>query len=451
MGVHVIKMPDIGEGIAEVELGAWHVEVGQIVKEDGPLADVMTDKAAVEIPSPVAGKVIALGGKVGEVLAVGSELIRLEVEGEGNLKPGVGGHAPAVANEGRGTNGVSGGTNGHNGTHAAAPANEAAAGLAPQASSAAHTSRSSPTPAARPPSAVRQPDERPLASPAVRQRAWDMGVELRFVHGSGEAGRITHADLDAYAQTRGNASSPTTQARSGYVERLDETAVPVIGMRRAIARKMQEAKRRIPHFSYVEEIDVTELEDLRTQLNKRWAETRGRLTMLPLLIRAMVIALRDFPQINARFDDEAGVVTRYGAVHVGVATQTDAGLTVPVLRHAEARDVWSMAAEIVRLAEAVRSGKASRDELTGSTITISSLGALGGIVSTPVINHPEVGIVGVNRMVERPMIRQGAVVARKMMNLSSSFDHRVVDGMDAAEFIQAVRVLLEQPALLFVE
>ncbi|MGF6243451.1 2-oxoisovalerate dehydrogenase E2 component (dihydrolipoyl transacylase) [Paraburkholderia sp. GAS38] len=451
MGVHVIKMPDIGEGIAEVELGAWHVEVGQIVKEDGPLADVMTDKAAVEIPSPVAGKVIALGGKVGEVLAVGSELIRLEVEGEGNLKPGVGGHAPAVANEGRGTNGVSGGTNGHNGTHAAAPANEAAAGVAPQASSAAHTSRSSPTPAARPPSAVRQPDERPLASPAVRQRAWDMGVELRFVHGSGEAGRITHADLDAYAQTRGNASSPTTQARSGYVERLDETAVPVIGMRRAIARKMQEAKRRIPHFSYVEEIDVTELEDLRTQLNKRWAETRGRLTMLPLLIRAMVIALRDFPQINARFDDEAGVVTRYGAVHVGVATQTDAGLTVPVLRHAEARDVWSMAAEIVRLAEAVRSGKASRDELTGSTITISSLGALGGIVSTPVINHPEVGIVGVNRMVERPMIRQGAVVARKMMNLSSSFDHRVVDGMDAAEFIQAVRVLLEQPALLFVE
>jgi 2-oxoisovalerate dehydrogenase E2 component (dihydrolipoyl transacylase) len=298
---------------------------------------------------------------------------------------------------------------------------------------------------------VRQPDERPLASPAVRQRAWDMGVELRFVHGSGEAGRISHADLDAYAQTRGNASSPTTQARSGYVERLDETAVPVIGMRRAIARKMQEAKRRIPHFSYVEEIDVTELEDLRTQLNKRWAETRGRLTMLPLLIRAMVIALRDFPQINARFDDEAGVVTRYGAVHVGVATQTDAGLTVPVLRHAEARDVWSMAAEIVRLAEAVRSGKASRDELTGSTITISSLGALGGIVSTPVINHPEVGIVGVNRMVERPMIRQGAVVARKMMNLSSSFDHRVVDGMDAAEFIQAVRVLLEQPALLFVE
>jgi 2-oxoisovalerate dehydrogenase E2 component (dihydrolipoyl transacylase) len=500
MGVHVIKMPDIGEGIAEVELGAWHVEVGQIVKEDGPLADVMTDKAAVEIPSPVAGKVIALGGKVGEVLAVGSELIRLEVEGEGNLKAGAGGQAPA-ANGAHAAHGV-GGANVHNGTHAAAAANDAAAGQVQEAVAAAsskaavdvaraasaaaasgtaaastsrphvisserasaapyesHASASVGTPdalaasrasAAHLPVAVRQPDERPIASPSVRQRACDMGIELRFVHGSGPAGRIVHADLDAYAQTRGNTSAPV-QARSGYAERLDETAVPVIGMRRAIARKMQEAKRRIPHFSYVEEIDVTELEDLRTQLNKRWGETRGRLTMLPLLIRAMVIALRDFPQINARYDDEAGVVTRYGAVHVGVATQTDAGLTVPVLRHAEARDVWSIAAEIVRLAAAVRSGKASRDELTGSTITISSLGALGGIVSTPVINHPEVGIVGVNRMAERPMIRQGAVVARKMMNLSSSFDHRVVDGMDAAEFIQSVRALLEQPALLFVE
>jgi 2-oxoisovalerate dehydrogenase E2 component (dihydrolipoyl transacylase) len=456
MGVHVIKMPDIGEGIAEVELGAWHVQVGQLVKEDGPLADVMTDKAAVEIPSPVMGKVISLGGKVGEVLAVGSELIRLEVEGEGNLKAGAA--AP-----------VSGTTNGMR-PDAAAPR----APVAPVASiekadalSAPETggdvsagpatpapapgaSHGAPASAARPAAAVRQPGERPLASPAVRQRAWDMGVELRFVHGTGEAGRIGHADLDAYAQTLSGAPA-AAPLRSGYVKRVDETAVPVIGLRRVIARKMQEAKRRIPHFSYVEEIDVTELEEVRAQLNRRWAETRGRLTMLPLLIRAMVIALRDFPQINARFDDEAGVVTRYGAVHVGVATQTDAGLIVPVLRHAEARDVWSMAAEIARLAEATRGNKAGRDELTGSTITISSLGALGGIVSTPVINHPEVGIVGVNRMVERPVIRHGAVVARKMMNLSSSFDHRVVDGMDAAEFIQAVRVLLEQPALLFVE
>ena len=237
----------------------------------------------------------------------------------------------------------------------------------------------------------------------------------------------------------------------GYDERNDETEVPVIGLRRAIARKMQEAKRRIPHFSYVEEIDVTELESLRTDLNRRYGDTRGKLTPLPLLIRAMVIALRDFPQINARFDDEAGVVTRYGAVHMGVATQTDSGLTVPVLRHAEAKDVWSISAEIARLADAVRTNRAQRDELSGSTITISSLGALGGIVSTPVINHPEVGIVGVNRIVERPMIRDGAIVARKMMNLSSSFDHRVVDGADAAEFIQAVRAVLERPALLFVE
>ncbi|WCM22534.1 2-oxo acid dehydrogenase subunit E2 [Paraburkholderia bryophila] len=465
MGVHVIKMPDIGEGIAEVELGAWHVQVGQLVKEDGPLADVMTDKAAVEIPSPVMGKVISLGGKVGEVLAVGSELIRLEVEGEGNLKAGAA--AP-----------VSGTTNGMRPDAAApraavasvapvapvasiAPIGKADALSAPEIAGdvsagpatpapAPGASHEAPASAARPAAAVRQAGERPLASPAVRQRAWDMGVELRFVHGTGEAGRIGHADLDAYARTHSGAPA-AAPLRSGYVERVDETAVPVIGLRRVIARKMQEAKRRIPHFSYVEEIDVTELEEVRAQLNRRWAETRGRLTMLPLLIRAMVIALRDFPQINARFDDEAGVVTRYGAVHVGVATQTDAGLIVPVLRHAEARDVWSMAAEIARLAEATRGNKAGRDELTGSTITISSLGALGGIVSTPVINHPEVGIVGVNRMVERPVIRHGAVVARKMMNLSSSFDHRVVDGMDAAEFIQAVRVLLEQPALLFVE
>ncbi|OJA71788.1 branched-chain alpha-keto acid dehydrogenase subunit E2 [Burkholderia ubonensis] len=432
MGIHVIKMPDIGEGIAEVELVAWHVEIGQTIKEDQPLADVMTDKAAVEIPSPVSGKVLALGGRIGEMMAVGSELIRLEVDGDGNLKPGADVREAAVAEA----------------AAVAAPA-------APVASSADATHPASRAPAeprraehAAPPRAVLAPGERPLASPAVRQRAWDMGVELRYVRGTGEAGRILHADLDAYARDGSRAGA---QPARGYDERTDETEVPVIGLRRAIARKMQEAKRRIPHFSYVEEIDVTELETLRAELNRRYGDARGRLTPLPLLIRAMVIALRDFPQINARFDDEAGVVTRHGAVHMGVATQTDAGLTVPVLRHAEARDVWSISAEIARLAEAVRTNRAQRDELTGSTITISSLGPLGGIVSTPVINHPEVGIVGVNRIVERPMFRDGAVVARKLMNLSSSFDHRVVDGMDAAEFIQAVRALLERPALLFVE
>ncbi|KUZ97402.1 dihydrolipoamide acetyltransferase family protein [Burkholderia ubonensis] len=434
MGIHVIKMPDIGEGIAEVELVAWHVEAGQTIKEDQPLADVMTDKAAVEIPSPVSGKVIALGGRIGEMMAVGSELIRLEVEGDGNLKPGADVREAAVVAE----------------VAVAAPA---AAAPAVSTSDAGQPASRAPAEPRReehavPPRAALAPGERPLASPAVRQRAWDMGIELRYVRGTGEAGRILHADLDAYARDGSRAGA---QPARGYDERTDETEVPVIGLRRAIARKMQEAKRRIPHFSYVEEIDVTELEALRAELNRRYGDARGRLTPLPLLIRAMVIALRDFPQINARFDDEAGVVTRHGAVHMGVATQTDAGLTVPVLRHAEARDVWSISAEIARLAEAVRTNRAQRDELTGSTITISSLGPLGGIVSTPVINHPEVGIVGVNRIVERPMFRDGAVVARKLMNLSSSFDHRVVDGMDAAEFIQAVRALLERPALLFVE
>ncbi|KVO12906.1 branched-chain alpha-keto acid dehydrogenase subunit E2 [Burkholderia ubonensis] len=434
MGIHVIKMPDIGEGIAEVELVAWHVEAGQTIKEDQPLADVMTDKAAVEIPSPVSGKVLALGGRIGEMMAVGSELIRLEVEGDGNLKPGADVREAAVA-------------------EAAAVAAPAAPAPTVSSSDAGHPASRAPAEPRRaehaaPPPAALAPGERPLASPAVRQRAWDMGIELRYVRGTGEAGRILHADLDAYARTGSRAGA---QPARGYDERTDETEVPVIGLRRAIARKMQEAKRRIPHFSYVEEIDVTELETLRAELNRRYGDARGRLTPLPLLIRAMVIALRDFPQINARFDDEAGVVTRHGAVHMGVATQTDAGLTVPVLRHAEARDVWSISAEIARLAEAVRTNRAQRDELTGSTITISSLGPLGGIVSTPVINHPEVGIVGVNRIVERPMFHDGAVVARKLMNLSSSFDHRVVDGMDAAEFIQAVRALLERPALLFVE
>ncbi|VWC97466.1 branched-chain alpha-keto acid dehydrogenase subunit E2 [Burkholderia lata] len=442
MGIHVIKMPDIGEGIAEVELVAWHVEVGQTIKEDQPLADVMTDKAAVEIPSPVTGKVIELGGRIGEMMAVGSELIRLEVEGDGNLKAG----APVRESKVETAPVAAAPSKAVADAPAESPAKPATKHAPPEprrAKQAGHTEHVEPSRAAL------APGERPLASPAVRQRAWDMGVELRYVRGTGEAGRILHADLDAYAGTAGGAARGSRA--HGYAERNDETEVPVIGLRRAIARKMQEAKRRIPHFSYVEEIDVTELESLRTDLNRRYGDTRGKLTPLPLLIRAMVIALRDFPQINARFDDEAGVVTRYGAVHMGVATQTDGGLTVPVLRHAEARDVWSISAEIARLADAVRANRAQRDELSGSTITISSLGALGGIVSTPVINHPEVGIVGVNRIVERPMIRDGAVVARKMMNLSSSFDHRVVDGADAAEFIQAVRAVLERPALLFVE
>ncbi|WP_423357717.1 dihydrolipoamide acetyltransferase family protein [Pseudomonas citronellolis] len=423
MGIHVIKMPDIGEGIAEVELVEWHIKVGDEVHEDQVLAEVMTDKATVEIPSPVSGRILALGGEPGQVMAVGGELVRLEVEGAGN-------HREAAAKP-----------------HESAPAAEAEA--KPQPAREAPRAEAKPAPAPRPAAAApaprRAPGEKPLASPAVRQRARDLGVELQFVQGSGPAGRILHDDLDQYLAHGG------AVVASGYAARHDEQQIQVIGLRRKIAQKMAEAKRRIPHFSYVEEIDVTDLEALRQHLNARYGASRGKLTLLPFIARAMVVALREFPQLNARYDDEAEVITRYGAVHLGVATQSDSGLMVPVLRNAESRDLWGNAAEVARLAEAARHGKASREELSGSTITLSSLGALGGIVSTPVINHPEVAIVGVNRMVERPMVVNGQIVVRKMMNLSSSFDHRVVDGMDAAAFIQAVRALLEHPATLFLE
>lgn len=455
MGIHIIKMPDIGEGIAEVELVEWHVQAGDAVVEDQVLADVMTDKATVQVPSPVHGRVVSLGGKVGDVMAVGSELIRLEVEGEGNEA-----------------------TVGATSRAAAAPAAAAAAPVAPEPEPASRSGpepaeprpavratvpaaperESAPAPAVRggqaPHAASHAPSrpegQRPLASPAVRRRAWDLGITLQYVPGTGPAGRITHGDLDAWlARDRNATSNRTTGAL--YAAQDQETEVPVIGLRRKIAQKMQEAKRRIPHFTYVEEIDVTELESLRARLNALHSAERGKLTLLPFLARAMVLALREFPQINARYDDDAGVVTQYGAVHLGVAAQTPSGLMVPVLHHAETLDLWSCAAEVARLAEAARQGKAARDELTGSTITLTSLGALGGIVSTPVINHPEVAIVGVNRVVERPVFQEGRVVARKLMNLSSSFDHRVVDGMHAAEFIQCIRRYLECPALLFVE
>lgn len=427
MGTHVIKMPDIGEGIAEVELSVWHVKVGDLVVEDQVLADVMTDKAMVDIPSPVHGKVISLGGEPGEVMAVGSILISIEVEGAGNTRESA---LSAVVEEV---------------VPAPAPAPKVEARAAPVVE---------PKPAAKPAVAAaqapvaREADDRPLASPAVRKHALDAGIQLRLVQGSGPAGRILHEDLDAYL-LQGPAKN--SGASNPYAERNDEQQIPVIGMRRKIAQRMQDATRRAAHFSYVEEIDVTALDELRVHLNEKHGATRGKLTLLPFLVRAMVVALRDYPQINARYDDEAQVITRLGAVHVGVATQSDVGLMVPVVRHAEARDLWGTAQEINRLANAARNGKASRDELSGSSITLTSLGALGGIVSTPVLNLPEVAIVGVNRIVERPMVIKGQIVIRKMMNLSSSFDHRVVDGMDAAQFIQAIRGLLEQPASLFLE
>lgn len=431
MGIHLIKMPDIGEGIAEVELVAWNVQPGDAVSEDQPLADVMTDKATVEIPSPVKGTIVWLGGKPGQVMAVGSELIRIEVDGAGNTEAATPPALPVTP----------------------PPVKMTTPTTPPPAVPATRSVTLPPPP---PPASTRTAGDKPIASPAVRRHAWDLGIELRYVAGSGTAGRITHEDLEAYATRTGkthpdDSKVSSTAGNTGYAERHDEETLPVIGLRRKIAQKMQEAKRRIPHFSYVEEVDVTELDALRKRLNDTRGAQRGRLSILPFLMRAMVLALREFPQINARYDDDAAVITRYGAVHLGIATQTSGGLMVPVVRHAEARDLWSCAAEISRLAEAARTSQASREELTGSTITISSLGALGGIVSTPVINHPEVAIVGVNRMVLRPMIREGAVVARQMMNLSSSFDHRVVDGQHAAEFIQAVRGLLECPATLFIE
>ncbi|MDR6928773.1 dihydrolipoamide acetyltransferase family protein [Pseudomonas sp. BE134] len=423
MGTHVIKMPDIGEGIAEVELSVWHVKVGDMVVEDQVLADVMTDKAMVDIPSPVHGKVIALGGVPGEVMAVGSILISIEVEGAGNVKESA---QPAPVKE----------------APVAAPKVAAVVESKPVAAAAPRAA------VCQGPMVAREADERPLASPAVRKHALDLGIQLRLVRGSGPAGRVLHEDLDAYlAQDQSNASTVS----SAYAQRNDEEQIPVIGMRRKIAQRMQDATQRAAHFSYVEEIDVTAVEELRAHLNEKYGATRGKLTLLPFLVRALVVALRDFPQINARYDDEAQVITRLGAVHVGIATQADIGLMVPVVRHAEARSLWDNAAEISRLATAARNGKAGRDELSGSSITLTSLGALGGIVSTPVLNLPEVAIVGVNKIVERPIVVKGQIVIRKMMNLSSSFDHRVVDGMDAAQFIQAVRGLLEQPATLFVE
>jgi 2-oxoisovalerate dehydrogenase E2 component (dihydrolipoyl transacylase) len=441
MGVHVIKMPDIGEGIAEVELVAWNVKVGDTVVEDMNLADVMTDKATVEIPSPVHGKVLALGGKVGDVMAVGSELIRIEVEGAGNVKEG--GVAPTPA-------------------AAPAPAPKAApapaSAVAPAPAHAPVAQAPAPAPKAAPARAstgaqkiTRAVGDKPIASPAVRNHAWDLGIDLQHVMGTGTAGRITHEDIEAYARQGTIGGSGTTGGDPRYAQRADEEQIPVIGLRRKIAQKMQDAKRRIPHFTYVEEIDVTELETLRGKLNQKHGAARGKLTLLPFIMRAVVLAVREFPQMNARFDDEAGVVTRHAAVHLGMATQTEAGLMVPVLQHAETLDLWATAAEVARLAAGARTGKSAREELTGSTITITSLGALGGIVTTPVINLPEVAIVGVNRVVERPMIRDGLVVARKMMNLSSSFDHRVVDGIHAAEFVQVIRGYLETPATLFVE
>jgi 2-oxoisovalerate dehydrogenase E2 component (dihydrolipoyl transacylase) len=465
VSVRVIKVPDLGEGIAQVELVAWHVKPGDTVAEDQALADVMTDKATVEIPSPVAGQVVGLGGAVGQVLAVGAELIRIERDGmalastalpEAEGAPTTAeaaGNKPALAAEAQ------------EGSAAKSPlAGEAREGSAAQSPLAAEAREGSAAksplareagegPGERVAASPPRAGHRPIASPAVRARAWQLGVDLNDVPASGPSGRIMQADLDAYmarAAPRAAAPAPVAAREAPRSGSGATREVRIIGLRRMIAQKMQESKRRIPHYTYVEEVDVTELEALRSDLNAKWGARRGHLTLLPFLILAIVRAVREFPQVNARFDDEAGVLTEFDPVHVGIATQTDAGLMVPVLRDAQARDLWSCAAEVGRLAAVARSGKAVRDELAGSTITITSLGRLGGIVSTPVINHPEVAIVGVNRIATRPAIVNGTVAARQVMNLSSSFDHRVIDGAQAAGFVQSVRGAIERPATLFI-
>lgn len=440
MGTYVFKLPDVGEGTAEAEIVAWHVKVGDTIEEDQNLVDVMTDKATVEMTSPVSGKVLSLHGEPGEMAPVGAPLVELEVEGKGNIagngkaasavkakeppKPQKSSLAPA-GGEGRGE-----------GVSQFAPVSPPHPNPLPQegrGNKQAFTTRAA--------------DEKPLASPAVRRRAHDLGIELQFVPGTGPAGRISHADLDAFIASRGR----NVVLRGGPAPREGVEDVKVIGLRRKIAEKMQESKRRIPHFAYVEEIDMTELESLRAHLNAAKRDGQPKLNVLPFLMRALVKVLPDYPQINARFDDEAGIVHRHAAVHIGIATQTANGLIVPVVRHAEALDIWESAAEVTRVAQAARENKATKEELTGSTITITSIGAMGGLVTTPVINHPEVAIVGPNAIVERPVVRGGQIVVRKMMNFSSSFDHRVVDGYDAAEFIQRVKALLEHPAMLFME
>jgi 2-oxoisovalerate dehydrogenase E2 component (dihydrolipoyl transacylase) len=434
MGRYVFKLPDVGEGTAEAEIVAWHVAVGDHIKEDQQLVDVMTDKATVEMTSPVDGVIVSLHGEPGEMAPVGGPLVEFEVEG-----------APAQAEPRSSGNGSTPETP----KAKAAKAKEKPAAPQPKAAPVdtpkpAPSSDSSVSLAAV---ATRTPGDKPLASPAVRQRAHDLGIELQFVPGSGAAGRISHEDLDRYIATRGQ--SPAAALRHQPRDGIEE--VKVIGLRRRIAERMQNSKRRIPHFAYVEEVDMTELEELRAHLNANKKPDQPKLNVLPFLMRALVRVLPEFPQINARFDDEAGVVSRVAAVHIGIATQTANGLLVPVVRHAEARDLWDAANEVARVAALTRDNKASKEDLTGSTITITSLGTLGGVVTTPVINYPEVAIIGPNAILERPVVRNGQIVVRKMMNLSSSFDHRVVDGYDAAQFIQRMKQMLEHPATLFMD
>jgi 2-oxoisovalerate dehydrogenase E2 component (dihydrolipoyl transacylase) len=440
MAERVIKLPDVGEGVAEAELVEWHVKVGDLVREDAILGAVMTDKATVEIPSPVEGEVVWLGADVGDVVAVGSDLVRLKVARDNNGLAASEARPPAAATASRPAKAQIP-------PPPMPPADvtvEAAPATATQPASA--TSRSAYGARRFVGAAPRPEGEKPVASPAVRLRAREAGLDLRQVPGSGPAGRITQEDLDAFF-----AKGPSLAKAHGLQARTSVEDIKVVGLRRKIAEKMSLSSSRIPHITYVEEVDVTELEELRGKLNKHKRQDQARLTILPFLMRAMVRALAEQPNLNALFDDETGVVHQHAGVHIGIAAQTPAGLMVPVVRHAEALDLWGCGAEVHRLAEAARAGTVSRDELRGSTITITSLGAMGGVVTTPIINHPEVAIIGVNKIVVRPVWDGSAFIPRKMMNLSSSFDHRLVDGIDAARFVHHIKRLLETPALIFVE
>jgi 2-oxoisovalerate dehydrogenase E2 component (dihydrolipoyl transacylase) len=406
MSQFVFKMPDLGEGTVEAEIVAWHTGPGQVVTEDQIIVEVMTDKAAVEVPAPVSGRVLSITGNPGDKVAVGSPLIVFETDAVQTPT------APTLA-------------------PAAAPAS-AATGV--PASSAPIAVPSSATAAPSPAAAARS--GRVMTSPANRRRAEEAGIDLATVAGSGPGGRILRSDLIGAGEAR--------------IQEADTTEIKVIGVRRLIAERMSEAKRTIPHFSYVEEVDVTELEALRQHLNAKLAKGEPTLTYLPLIVLALVRVLKSFPQCNVLYDATRGVLVRHRAVHVGIATQTPDGLKVPVLRNAGALGLWEIAAEVRRLSERARSNKATREELVGSTITITSLGKLGGIASTPVINAPEVAIIGLNKAVDRPVVHQGSVVVRRIMNLSASFDHRFVDGYDAAAMIQALKELLEHPATIFI-
>lgn len=479
MGQFSFKLPDVGEGTAEAEIAEWRVKVGDRVEEDQPLVDMMTDKATVELTSPVAGVVQSIAGKAGDKAAVGSVLVVLETADAGSSTaqnnttqnkltsvaetPAVQAAAvaavtPAAAEQRRtGTGPVALAAN-------SAAAKPAVAAVRPVDSGVEAGSEfrrgGDAASAAR---LQRVPGQRPAASPAVRRRAEELGIKLQYVRGTGPTGRIMHSDLDAFLVDESSeaANSPSSigpgdagQAAASqnylYTKLSGGEDIAVIGLRRQIAERMQLAKRHIPHFTYVEEVDVTELETLRAHLNATRAAGQPKLTLLPFLMRALIRVLREFPQMNATYDDEAGVIHRSAPVHIGMAVQTARGLLVAVIKHAEARDIWDCATEVGQLAAVTRDGKASREQLTGSTITLTSLGPLGGVSATPVINRPEVAIIGPNKIVERPVVRDGQIVIRKMMNLSSSFDHRVIDGAEAAEFIQRLRAVLEQPATIFV-